>query len=364
MATNNTTIDYNNLEAYHRATVWPETQDVYFETYPVTDLFYRFALTGSLDGAAEMKSYADELNKATIKSNKQLINSLTFEVPVKFLPLSGEVNGPGSQTLTNPIVENTTKAREVLNRKYQPAAIPEDEWEAGQSGGTAEQRALTGSSQMSDAAGSALKTQMESIETDLLGSGTSASAQVLALNAGIGISATDTTTYMGISRAATGITAWRGNFDAVTDANWIDETNGDFCWNVMGKHQDTVTANGAMQRDLVWIMGSTKFQHYRRALQGSAVTTNARFDVKSGRGIPHADLYYGEVPVIHAPKAGASTAYLVDMKTTILVGLENSLFSLMKWTFSENSTKVFSRMKTYSNVFVTHPNRNVYIAAS
>jgi len=381
MATNNVTIDYNNLTTFHPATIFPGVVDQYFTAYPVASMFYKVALAGSLMEAMKLKSMSDYFTgKAQARFAREDVRkqlrpgAAHYEIPVRFAALSGTVNGPGLQTITNTPVSNYTKARFGFNRKYTPAAIPEDEWELDKvrEGGSKEQMegALDGAlSQLNSTAGAALATQLELIETEILGTNTSEDSGVLSLAAAYGTSASDTTTYGGISRSS--VTAWVGNFDAITDANWQDMLSADFSASIMGYWEDIVIKNGAMLEDLVWIMGATKYQYHRRSLTIGGVNSTTlqssmfRWMLDKDSALPHTNLASpGGVPIIRADKAGASTAYLVDTKSTYMIGPPSLLFKLNPWQYSESETKVHSRIKTFSNVVCDSPRRGVYIAAS
>ena len=363
-------IDYGQLQAFFVAERLPGIQNLWLKSEPTINMLYSVAMAGSLNGAAEIKDYAKAAKNPTNPNfNKRFLGgTLFFESASEYLAVGGTVNGSGAQAISNNPQDQHVVARWRFNVKSTPLAIATDQWLASQNAGgkVAQTKKLEGL--ISAKVGSALKTQIQALSTDLFSTNTDEETGIISLKALTGVSASDTTTYGGISRST--ISQWLSNYATYSSADSIDPLSSYYLPIFLGGKIDTLCDNGSMLEDLVIIMGSTVFSNYRKCVMGvpgSASTTppnSGQFNIDGGRNFPYAGLYLNKVPVIRDQRCGATDIFILDTATSIMVGLANALFKLSDWQLSEGSTQEFARLTTISNVVGTSPRNDYYIAAA
>lgn len=365
----NITLDYGNLGSFFVANRLPGIQDVKFKAEKVAKMFYDVALNGSLSGAKEAKSLADAIKSPTQEFRDRFLNgTLFFEQVIEYLTVGGSVNGHGSQAISNIPQDRHQTARWRFSPKYQPLAIDAEKWRASQNRGTPEERTSAALSLMGAEASGGLKSQLEEISTDLWGSNTDDGSGLLSLEAGIGASASDDTTYAGISRST--INAWRGNYTTASLDLMTDPLNSNYIITKWGDMVDVVTDNGAMEEDLAFLCATDIHKAYRKVVTGIPGTAvgnpphAGQFNIDNGRGLPYSSLHFNGIPVIRDQRATSGHCRLVDTKTTFMVGLGNSMFDLDQWALSEEATQYFARLTTISQLPVTNPRRNYNLVAS
>jgi hypothetical protein len=214
----------------------------------------------------------------------------------------------------------------------------------------------------------AVETTIERIATQAFGSGVDSDSSFLSLKAGIGASASDTTTYANISRST--YPQWAGNYEAATVGDMDDPAAADYILRIMGNWVNSVMLNGAQVENLVFVVGSTTAINFREAYMGlnnsggTMLTSalNFRYDIKDGAGIPgFTGLTFSGIPVVQDPFCGAANLYLLDSKTTMYRGLANTTMKMGEWSMAEGSTSYYSRCNTAGQIIVKSPWRNAVV---
>jgi hypothetical protein len=364
----NITLDYADLGSFFVAQRLPGVKDVVFKAEPTLRMFYMGALTGK-NGASEVGSMADAVaNPAASFEDRMIGDTLFFEQVIEYITVGGTVNGHGAIPISNTPQDRHQTARWRFSEKSTPIAIASAQWRA--SLNTPEGNARTGKqvNLIQQSVKGVLKTQVQSLSIDLFSTNTSDSAGLLSLNAGIGQSATDTTTYAGISRST--ITQWRGNYTTATSASLTDPLSTSFLYTKWSDQLDVLNDNGVMKEDVAITCGTTIHKAWRKIVAnvpGVATTSpvhGGRFQIEKGGGLPTSGLTMDGVPIIRDPRCNTNQSFMIDTSTTIMVGLANSLFDMDDWRISENVTQHFARMTTISQIAVTCPRNNYNMLAS
>ena len=353
-------ITYNELEAYFRAEREPPLIDTAFTACPGVG----FLLKSSMGLGREEFNKTGNLLQFRAKGmaqNERLTTGLHYETNVRLNRLSGLVKATaGSVTaIDNSYVDETSPARWGYGEYDQPIGIPTALYKAAKAGGKMAELNL-----ITQKAKSAYQDSIEELAGDLFGTNTAEGSGVLSISAGVGNSASDTTTYGGISRST--YSAWIGNYNARTLSAIATLTDSDYILQAMADDLQTAIDNGADPSKLVFILDSTTYSNVWKSMMGlNAAATNSilgRFNLKNGAGLPNAHsagLTFNEVPIIKDTNIPAGKMYLIDTDTSYFVGLKGAIFEMEDWGLSENSTSFFNRVTFIGQFVVTAPNRNV-----
>ena len=363
-------IDYGQLQAFFVAERLPGIKDIHTKAEPTLNMFYSVALAGSLTGASEIKDYAKAIKNPPSPKFKErfLSGTLFFESAAEYLAVGGTVNGSGAQSISNTPQDRHVVARWRFNKKETPCAIASDKWRASQNKGGAKDKTKSAESLITNEAGAQLKAQVKELSTDLFSPNTDEENVIHSLKALTGVSASDETTYGGISRST--ISQWSSNYATYTTADATDPLSSNYLPTLLGGKLDTLLDNGAKMDDMVIIMGSTAHSSYRKIVLGLPNTANAsptnagNFNINNGRNFPYSQLYYSGIPIIRDQRAGANDIFIIDSNSTFMAGLANSLFDMSDWQLSENVTQQFARLTTISTIIGTVPRNNYYLAAA
>lgn len=365
MPDNNQTINYNQVEAIARAErrVDKAVDSVFTDTPAV------HAIMGS--GAVGRRVFGSEyktLNEGsrTFKNGVKLNGRMAFEWPVLLEKLSGAVTGSGVQTISNTPIDQTSIARMKITKRYQPVAIPEDEYKAITSrSGNRGSKVMDLLDLFEEKYTSSVKTILEGLAVDFLGENIDSQydSQFVSLSAGIGNATPDTTTYAGISRADYPV--WAGNYAAHTAANISDASTNDFILKVMAARVLKCITNGANVSNLMMIVDSQLYTAFHDALMyvdSSSTSTNFRTDPKNGAGIPGwTGLSWSNVPIMLDPFQTANKMTTIDLSKVGYFPLGKDIFDMDKnseWTPGENSTVRWKRMAIMGQLIVTLPRVN------
>lgn len=364
MPTNNVTINYAEEEAFFRAEREPKLQDVAFTASPGVDLL----IARSLDVRPVFRSTAERLKfkaKGMAAKGRLLRNTTHYEHPIVLNKLTGmqKSSGGGVNAIDNQPVDETSVARWEFSEYYQPVAISELHWAAANSGGSAQSRRGARLSLIQQKAKSAYQTSVEEVAEDLFGVNTSANSGLFSISAGVGNSASDTTTYGNISRST--YNAWVGNYTARTSGSEDDVSSADYILRAMQSDLQSARVNGANPSMMVFMLPSNLYTAVWEAYMGihDATGPNLSFrtQLQDGSGLPDVGfdgLTFGKVPIIEDPWIPTNKMILLDTETSYFVGLNGSVFDMSKWNMSENSTMFYARVNFFGQFVVTAPRRN------
>ena len=363
------TINYDKLEIYFRAKVFPGLEDLIWQARPGLRLLMGSTLKGGREFRLSSKELQGKAKSASLRNKQRMIKGLTVEQPITILPGSAGNWGSGKKTMTHNVNENRTKARWALSRGHKDAVLEDDKFRAAQSKGSSDETASDTLNLMANEMNDCYEQLVSEISADVFGTNTDEELGVLALHAGTGIVADDDTTYGGISRDdSTGYPVWRSNVGSFADeAELPDPTDADYILRRMNNAVFTLLTNRCLPDNMVFILGESSFEVFHEVIAGitsvaSVQPITGRYNIGDGSGIPgFTGLTLSGVPVMYEPDLSAYDIDLYDMSTTFMVGMPGALFDHSKWKMSEHATTMWSRMAYFGQALLTHPRRNYHI---
>lgn len=359
MPYNNFTYDEDRTRMFFRQKMLPGIIDSVFQSNPFLSLIFGSTSKGGRDYEASASQLKKGMNRLTAGVQGSVGGRLWIEQPVQVEQLTGTVQGTGVQPISNTPQETRTKAIWRLCPYYQPIAIPEEEWLAAKDSGGPDVVAGL----LEREGESAMRTLMDTMSDDLFGTGTDDTTGLISLRNGMtGSGDSGYASYGGLS--GSDFSNWYGNYNDGDQSNVDNQTSTHFLPYVMGRAVQAVINNGAMERNLVWVVGSTIYAEYNDFITGIS-QQNAqligRYNLNGGAGLPGwTGLQYGAIPVMQDPHANGYDAFLIDMGSYRVRSIRSATFNLQGYQRSENLTQYFDRIPFIGQAVTVNRRRNYY----